>query len=209
MEFTAGSCIRFGWETFKKRPWFFIGVMLLVSIAYGVSAGLSAALNHGGSGLGSIVNIFVGTFIGMGVTAFYLKAHDAPLSVESSDLWYPQPFLKYLAAALLSTIVIIFGLILLIVPGIIFSLMFFFTVYLVIDKDLGPVEAMKESARMTKGHRWALLWLAILTALIMLLGLVCLILGIFVAMPVTSLAIVHAYRMLQHKAAYAPVSVSV
>lgn len=202
--FSAGSAIRFGWETFKKRSWFFIGVTLLVCIAYGVSSGIASAFDRGAPGIGFAVNIFLSALIGMGVTAFYLKAHDSLDSVESSDLWHPQSFLKYLGATLLSMVVIIGGLILLIVPGVIFALMFYFTPYLVIDKGLGPVEAMKESARMTKGHRWTIFKLCILSALIMILGFLCLIVGVLVAMPVVSLAVVHAYRTLQKQAGAAP-----
>ncbi len=199
-EFSAGACIRFGWETFKKRPWFFIGVAVLVCIVYGIVAGIASAFDHGARGLGTIVNLILSAFIGMGVTAFYLKAHDAPDTVESSELWHPQPFLNYFGATLLSGAVIILGLILLIVPGIIFSLMFFFAPYIVIDKGLGPVEAMKESVRITKGHRWVLLGLALLCGLVTLLGIVSLIVGVLVAIPVVSLAVVHAYRFLEKQA---------
>ena len=34
MEFTVGSALSFGWETFKKRPWFFIGASVVIAIAY-------------------------------------------------------------------------------------------------------------------------------------------------------------------------------
>ena len=33
MQFSPGDAIRFGWETFKKRPWFFIGAMVILAVA--------------------------------------------------------------------------------------------------------------------------------------------------------------------------------
>ena len=34
MGFTAGEAIRFGWETFKRRPWFFVGATLIVLVLF-------------------------------------------------------------------------------------------------------------------------------------------------------------------------------
>ena len=31
-----GDCIKFGWETFKKRPWILIGALLLVGLVYAI-----------------------------------------------------------------------------------------------------------------------------------------------------------------------------
>jgi uncharacterized membrane protein len=211
MEFTAGSAIRFGWETFKKRPWFFVGASVVIAIAYIIvgliSSGIDAGL--GGSaedptGVGGIINFVLGTFIGMGVTAFYLAAHDNPQTVELSALWHPQPFWKFLGASILVTLAVVVGLALLVVPGIIAMLFFLFTTFIVIDRDLGPIEAMKESMRITSGHRWTLLGLIVLLILIACLGVIALVVGLLVAMPVITLAFAHAYRVLSHKAGTTP-----
>ena len=91
MDFTVGSALNFGWETFKQRPWFFIGASVVIVIAYlvvgGVSTGINAAL--GGSSeeptlIGSAVNFGLSTLVGMGAIAFYLAAHDNPDTVELS-----------------------------------------------------------------------------------------------------------------------------
>ena len=88
------------------------------------------------------------------------------------------------------------GIPLLFVLGVIFSLMFMFSGFLVIDRELGPIEAMKESYRMTHGYKWSLLGLLLLLFLINLLGLLAFIVGIFVSAPVSLLAVTHAYRVL-------------
>ena len=150
--------------------------------------------------IGGAVNFALSTFIGMGVVAFYLAAHDNPDSVELSALWHPQPFWKFLGASILVGLTIGVGFVLLIVPGIIATLMFMFTTFIVIDRELGPVEAMKESHRITRGHKWPLLGFLLVLMLINIAGLMALVVGLLVTIPVSSLAVTHAYRVLGGRA---------
>jgi hypothetical protein len=71
-----------------------------------------------------------------------------------------------------------------------------FATYFVVDKGMGPIEALKASARITKGNRMRLLALFAAGMLISLFGALALIVGLLVAIPVITLASVHAYRRL-------------
>jgi uncharacterized membrane protein len=198
--FSAGSCIRFGWETFKKRPWFLIGAYILFFVVVGlISAALNLLINYGAvlALVSAVARLAVDMLVGMGTIAFTLKAHDDIEHLTLMDFWRPYPFWKYVGSTVLFGIISIVGFVLLIVPGIIWSIMFGFAGYLVVDKKMWPIEALKESKRITYGYKWELFWLGILTLLILLLGAVCLLVGIFVAYPVTILAIAHAYRTLE------------
>lgn len=213
MEFTVGSAIRYGWETFKRRPWFFVGASVVIFVAYmiagGITSGIDAVLGatpEEPSLIGGLVNFALSTLIGMGVVAFYLAAHDDPDTVELSALWHPQPFWKFLAASILVGLAIGIGFVLLIVPGLIATVLFMFTTFIVIDRGLGPIEAMKESMRIGSGHRWTLLGLIAVLMLIVIAGLLALFVGVLVAMPVSTLAFVHAYRVLSRRAGAAPVA---
>ena len=193
---------------FKKRPGFFIVaglVIMLVSAAVSVLTGsIDAAISGSAdepSIVGSLLNTALGVLLSMGATAFYLHAHDDPEGATLSSLWHPRPFWKYLLASLLLGITIAVGLVLLIVPGIIFTLMFLFTTFIVIDRELGPIEAMKESHRITRGHKWPLLGFLLLLMLVNLGGLLAFIVGLLVTIPVSSLAVTHAYRVLGGRAA--------
>ncbi len=201
MKFSVGECVSFGWDTFKKRSWFFVGVTSVVFIVSWIG-NLFASESDGTSLqlLGLVVSTLVSIFIGMGETALYLHAEDNLSTVEIKDLWHPQQFWKYVGAAILSGIIIAVGFVLLIVPGIIFSLMFMFVGYLVIDRKLGPVEALRESKRITDGHKWDLLLLFLAIIGINILGMLCLLVGLLASIPVTLLAMVHAYHTLEHKA---------
>jgi uncharacterized membrane protein len=142
----------------------------------------------------------IGMFVEIGLVTFALKAHDSVESVKINDLWNPKPFWFYLAGQILVGLVVILGFILLIVPGIILALGLLFSSYLIIDKGKGPIEAMKESWRITKGHKWQLLLFVLALAGLNILGFLLLLVGLLVTVPVTMLAMVHVYRKLEHAA---------
>lgn len=196
-----GECISFGWTTFKKRPWFFIQAALVIVGVYLV-LGIVAAIvglnaKEVGDALGDGLSSIAGVFTGIGTIALYLKAHDDVASARIKDLWHPELFIKYLLASILMGLIVFVGFLLLIVPGIIFSLMLAFTLYLVVDRNLGPINALKESRRLTRGNRWSLALLGLALVFLNIVGLVALGIGLFVTVPVSGLAMVHAYRTLQ------------
>lgn len=207
MEFTVGSCVRFGWDTFKKRPWFFIGVSILIAFVSGLSSQLSSALeplSRADMFLVGIVlvvaSMVVSVLLKMGTINLLLRAHEAPESAKFTDLWAPQPFWTFVLAGITVGIIAVVGFILLIVPGVVWSLRYMFVPYLVMDRKLGVSEALAESSRITKGHKWQLLGLVLVLVGVNILGAVLLLVGLLVSIPVTYLALVHAYRALEHKA---------
>lgn len=77
-----------------------------------------------------------------------------------------------------------------------FGIQFGLCYYFVIDKGLGPVQALKASSRTTMGVKWQLLGFGILCGLINLLGLLCLVVGVFAAYPTVLVASALVYRQL-------------
>ncbi len=187
----------------------------------------SAALVAAVVTVGSFV---VNMLLGMGTLAIFLKAIESPEAVSFRDLWHPRPFWKYLGVSICYAIVVgipaapfvlggivmaagtlmtgsmglllgatalvIFGLAI----GFVLSTTFLFSMYLVIDRKLGPINALKESARITKGNRMSVFLLMLTTFGICVLGFVAFIVGLLVAIPVVSIAFSRAYRILESKA---------
>ena len=202
--FSASGAIKFAWDTFKKRTWFFIGMTVVIGIiSWIIGAVVGAITSSSGSVSVAIVafllNLSFSALLNMGVIAYALKAHDTPERAEIQDLWHPQVFWPYLIATLLVFLCVALGFVLLIVPGIIVGLMFMFTPYLVVDRNLSAIEAMKESRRITEGSKWKLFELGVALFLLNLVGAIALLVGLLVTIPVSMLAIVHAYRQLEHK----------
>ena len=198
------ECLSFGWRTFKARPWFFVGTFLI----YAVIQGIMSSIQQNMPGLVSfLLSLIVSTLLYIGLITIYLKAHADAKAPQYADFWHPGTFWKYLGASLLLAVIVIVGLILLIVPGIIAALALSFTGYLVVDKGMNPIAALKESARLTKGNRWKLFLLGLAIFGLSILGMIPLFLGLLIVGPVSMLAGVHAYRMLEHPASVAPVAV--
>jgi uncharacterized membrane protein len=197
--FSATGSIAFGWELFKKRAWYFIGVELLVFVATYLFSYISGQLHNGA--LSFIVNFLLSNLVYVGYTAFILKAHDAVESVTLESFWNPRQYWQYLVVSVLTSLAIVGGCILLIVPGIILGLMFLFATYIVVDKNIqNPISAIKESVRITNGHKWELLVFVLLGLGVYILGAIALVVGLLVAVPVVSLATAHAYRVLSNAA---------
>ena len=202
-EFKATDCITFGWEMFKKRPWYLIGVLILSYIPGAIINMLQSHSHALAHALFSALSCFVSIAIALLLTRFVLRAHEDLEHLDLKNGWENLDwnlFWNFFAASVLVGVVVVLGLILLIVPGIILALMFSQTIYLVVDRKLGPIEAMKESKRITDGHKWELFLLMLLSIGIVILGVVCLFVGLLVAIPVVYLAQVHAYRLLEGRA---------
>ena len=206
MNFSTGAAIAWGWETFKKRPGFFIGTFLLIGIFSSIVQVRSDATTVFTAGtialliVASVVGFTVQVLLRMGRTQLLLRAHHTVDTLTLWDLWAPHPFWKFVGAYVLVALIVVVGLILLIVPGIMWSLKYMFVPLVVMDKKMRPFEALKESARMTDGYKWELLLFVLALLGINLVGLLCLIVGLLVTIPVSSLAFVHAYRTLAGQA---------
>lgn len=193
--FSIKESFSFAWTTFKKRPWLFIGVILTTIVIMGISSSVFAPA-HGGNIIFNLINVMISIFVDMGMVMFALHAHDDVSNAGWKNLWAPQQFWKYLGATILVGLITVVGFILLIIPGVIAVLGLMFTKYLVIDRKLGPVQALKASWRITKGHKLHLLGFIAVSGLLNLAGAIALLIGLLVTVPLTMLAAAHIYRAL-------------
>ena len=98
------------------------------------------------------------------------------------------------AAGALGTLV---GIVLLIIPGLIWAFMTWFTMYFVVDGRGDAVESIKGSINLVKNNFGELFVLMLLCIGVTILGVIALFVGILVAIPVVYLAGAYAYRTLQ------------
>lgn len=195
--FSKTAAISFGWDKFKENILLLLAVFFIIG---GVSFMFNVSDKLGFSALMmlvvGLVSFVVQSVLEMGAIRIVLniraghKAEFANLISEMSQL------LNFILAQILVLVVVMIGTMLLIIPGIIATVGLFFVPYIVIDKKLGPVEAMKESWRLTKGHKWNLLWFGSILIIMNMLGMMAFGIGLLVTLPISFLATVYAYKWL-------------
>jgi uncharacterized membrane protein len=205
-QFSKKEALKFGFNLTKKNILFFVGVFVIVVVFSAFSSFLKIIVNPQREPIlyfiFYIALFVINMVIGIGVTKIALEFVDGK-KPKFSDLWYYKPILNYFIASLIQGVIVTIGFILLIIPGIILSIRLYYTYYLIIDKNLGFVEAIKKSWAITRGNTWNLFFFGILIGLINILGALCLIVGLFVTVPLSLIALTFIYRklLLQSEAA--------
>jgi uncharacterized membrane protein len=107
---------------------------------------------------------------------------------------YPDNFFWFVLGQILTGIIIVIGLLLLIVPGIIAALAFFFVKPLLVDQKLRPMQAIRLSYAMTNGRKWQFLKFSVVLLLVNLVGLLALGVGLIATLPMSFFAFLYVYN---------------
>jgi uncharacterized membrane protein len=203
--FNFSDVLSFGWDVMKANLWFFVGlgfvfliVIYLPTIAMVVveNLHLPKAYDTALAILLQVLGVVINIIVKIGLTKISLSFCDEqkPPFATLFNAW--GCFWRVIGTGILYSLIVLAGLILFIIPGIIWAVKFSLCYYFVIDKGLGPIEALKASSRTTMGVKWQLFGFGIVCGLINLLGLFCLIVGIFATYPTVLVASALVYRQL-------------
>jgi uncharacterized membrane protein len=196
-----------GWKQLWKHflELFLIGVIIVALSAGSWILGLIPYL-------GPILSILYGIFflnpLNYGQKFAYFKASRGD-KVEVQDMF--TVFSNYwnaVGAYVVTTLIVGFGLILLIVPGIFLACKLAFVPYLVVDKKLGATEAIRASWNLTKGHGWKVFLIGLLAIPIVIAGLICLIVGVIVSAMWIQTAMASLYNAVSIEKAMGQTSMS-
>ncbi len=106
-------------------------------------------------------------------------------------------YLQIIVANLLKIALIIMGFIMLIIPGIIIACRLAFVSYLVMDKNLEPMEAIEQSWKMTRGYGWKVFFLGVVSIFIFIAGILMVIVGVFISLVWINAAFAALYQSIQ------------
>lgn len=208
-KFSISEAIHFGWNTMKSNLGFFIGLLIFVFLFTSLSSIIAAKATEANIFLGLIFYIAdfsLSIIISIGLVKIALRFCDNEKG-RFADLFSQYPlFPQYLVGSILYGLIVFAGTILLIIPGIIWGIQFCFYDYFIVDKGLGPIEALKRSSAITRGVKWDLFGFFLILSGINLLGALCLLIGLFVTIPTTMVALAFVYRKLMAQAEIVQVS---
>ena len=132
--------------------------------------------------IGLAYSILFVPVINYGLKYVFIKAiRDEDTEVKYLFEGFKTKYLKIVLANLIVFVLIILGFALLIVPGIIAVCRLAFVGYLVMDKDMEPMQAVEKSWQMTRGHGWKIFGMGILSFFIIIGGLICLFVGVIIS----------------------------
>jgi uncharacterized membrane protein len=207
--FSAPDAIGWGWRKFTENVGpILIGVLIVivVSIVVGILAGIvsggGTTFGPGGAtadfSIAGLLANLVSTAVSIVLGAVFARA--ALDVVDGRAFDFPGAFgriniVNVIIAAVLVSILVTIGFILLVIPGIVaLFLTYFTTLYIVDDDATSPVTAISDSVKLISSNVGDALLLALLNVLVLIAGAIALLVGLVVAYPVTALASAYAYR---------------
>jgi len=187
----AGFAARIGaaWDLVKEH-WLPLGAIALILVAMSCVPWL-----------GGCVMFIIGGALQVGINRAILgmiagKPPTVGMMFEGFDR-FGQAFLAQLVTGVLVAI----GMLFLIVPGVILSIMWIFVNLTLAETNLDFWPAMQASADLTAGYRWNLFCLMLACLVVGILGLLACGVGLLIAQPVILTAIALTYRFLQARQA--------
>tara|TARA_B100000700_G_scaffold311422_1_gene393227 strand:- start:286 stop:912 length:627 start_codon:yes stop_codon:yes gene_type:complete len=202
--FSISDLFQQAWIKFKTQPifWVLITVLSIVVGAvgdYGLDIDAETFEIKFSSFIGLIMSL-ISAYLTASITLMYIKFMRGE-SISFHDLLAIDfnKFVHYILAVLISGVLMIFGFFLLIVPGFYLMARLMFVQYLVLDKDIGFMDAINLSFKMSNGHTLDLISFIFAMFFLLLLGFLSLFLGILIAIPVSSLASAQLYILFSTK----------
>ena len=148
---TVGSFLNFGIESAKRNFLKFFGMIIFAIVAFIIIVFVGYSINQSFGGIVTLVFSILISFGFLKNTISLTKGE--PISFKAFFSANPVTLLHFFVAMIILFVVISIGMILLIIPGIILSYMLILTPYLIIDKNMGAIEAIMESMKLTKGYK--------------------------------------------------------
>ncbi len=200
---SPGNAYSHGWKILKEN---FLELLLIIFIMAVIETPLGyfnrEIIEFTSYGYeGNIYNNFYSTFYWLlvvtpfefGATFLFLQAVRSEKFEIRTIISPYNRFFDVIFAQILVIGIVVIGIVMLIIPGIIFAIRLIFVPYLVMDKGLDAVGAVKASWKMTSGYGWKIFGMAILAFFILIGGLIVFGVGILVSIIWISAAFASLY----------------
>ena len=197
--FSAFDTLKSAWQLFLVHKKFYLKTVLIFGgialIADWMADDKSGRLIDTVLSLISTVSSWYGSMILMKASLSVSK--NQPISADVSSISW-KIVLSLIIASLLVGVGTFIGIILLVIPGLIFAVRTSLASYVILDGEEKVIPAIKKSMALTKGYFWSFVRLFVCICILAVLSVFPLIgLGFIVLVPVSTLAFSLIYRKLQ------------
>jgi len=202
----AGKSYSIGWKVIRV---YFVE-LLVISIIYAVLSGPVGAIQWNVSHFewfivplvmfGIAYGIFVAGPINYGVKWVFLKAvRGERIEIKDVFVVFQTNYWNVVIANIVVGVIVGLGIVMLVVPGIIFACRLAFVPYLVVDKEMDVMDALRVSWDMTRGYGWQIFFMGFLAFWVVIAGLICLFVGVFISLMWISAAFAAMYHAVESK----------
>ena len=186
---SVGSVYSFGWDQMKK---YFLELLLLAFIGFLIQAPMGWPYRGDVQNWQEYMNftdrifplaywILLATPLEYGITLLFIRAVRGEKIEFKEIITGFNQFIHVILSRILVMGIVMIGFFLLIIPGIVFAVKLVLVPYLVMDKKLDAISAVKESWRLTNGYGWTIFGMALLAIPIFIGGFIVFIVGVIVA----------------------------
>jgi hypothetical protein len=202
----VGSAISYGWKKFTEHAAAFIILVLAVFVALVVLNILQNLLTPEGGGFIGVIwslalsaVVFVITFIiqagvyraGLGVTRG--EAPNVSMLTQTDNIG------AYILTVIVVGLGFLVGLILCIIPGLIWLIFTAYAPILALDKGVGPGAAISQSINWVKNDFGRVFLILLVSWLVYIAGAILCGIGLLVSIPVALVAMIYSYRALNQE----------
>ncbi len=221
--FSVGNQLKHGWHTMKKHSFFFVIFILVGYLVAFSPLILQAIFPEIGqtlflvlTGVSYVLALLV--YIGLVKSALHVSRGEKPTFADlfqNVGMWIPMvvatvlyalllligPYIYFVLGWAFSAWLeaypwLLYGMILLFIPSVVFAAMFALYPYFIVDKGSGPVEALKKSKEHTHGSKWDVYMLMTAVQFVNFIGVLILGVGLLYTLPMTVIAQVYMYKKL-------------
>jgi len=183
----VGDIVGYGWKKFQEylgqiivAVLIYVGVIAVFSILGNIiSSSIDSII---GSLLFSFVQILVSSAISIVLIRAVLMVVDGK-QIDTAALFSADNLGPYIIGAILVSLGTLVGLILCVIPGIIFAFLTYLWGFFLVDKNMEPVDAIKASIDLVKNNVGTVLVWAIVAAILSFVGFILFCVGYLVAPP--------------------------
>lgn len=203
--FTTGDALRKGWIVFRENAGLLIGAHLFFVLLHAPQF-TTEWLFPEALGLKALIvfaTIILSYVVSLGVLRIAILLVDGGPASFGSLFDCAHLIFKYLIAYIVYVLITLAGLLLLIVPGVIWGVRFSLWSFYMVEHETGPIVSLKASFGTTAGQVPRLLSFYLACFGLFVAGLVTVGLAWFVIWPVTTVATAWIYRMLSRQTATA------
>ena len=201
--FSFGEAFKSGWARLKEHWLFFVLAYTTVAVASGIFSALAEGPYKGiepTSGILALIGLAIRIWLNFNLLVATIRIFDG-VSPKWQDLFiWREETISYVGASILYFVMVLLGCLFFLIPGLYLAVKYGFYGFLIADKKLGAFDAPKMSGQLTAGAKWPLVGFGLASLGIVILGALAFGVGLFVAIPVVSIAFVFVYRSLYDQA---------